>query len=308
MFLKGCNMRCVWCHNPETLRPTFDILVQPTKCIRCGACVEECTHGARKIDEHTGDIAYRTDYCVSCGACAESCYSSAIVRVGRNLSVSEVLLEVAEDRAYYDRSGGGVTISGGEPTCQLEFTVALLRACRGHGLHAALETNLYAPWDRVEIALREADLVMFDIKLMSQVRHREATGVSNTRILHNATRLSQLGTPLIVRTPVVPGYNDTPLEIGKIARYISRFPSLLYYELLPFHPLGTSKYESLGMPYLMGGVHEPSPDSMRALADSAREAGIAVKIAGLIDGQVQASGDDNDNGNAFAAPFLLGQT
>ena len=308
VFLKGCNMRCVWCHNPETLRPTLDIQVQPTKCIRCGACIEACKHEARKIDSHKGDIVYNRDNCVSCGECADTCYADAVVRVGRKMCVAEVLSEVEQDRAYYERSGGGVTITGGEPTCQAEFTAAILRECRDRGLHAALETNLYAPWERAELALRQADLVMFDIKLIGEQRHRDATGVSNRRILHNATRLSQLGIPLIIRTPIVPGYNDNPVEIGKIARFISRFPSLLYYELLPYHPLGASKYESLGIPYLMDGVLSPSTDLLRTLADCAREVGIRVKVAGINDGQAQASGDDYDLGNALATPYVLGQT
>lgn len=308
VFLKGCNMRCVWCHNPETLRPSLDIQVQPMKCIRCGACVGECTHGARKIDPRSGEIAYLRDNCVSCGVCAESCYSGAIVRVGRNVSVSEVILEVLQDSAVYERSGGGVTISGGEPTCQLEFTDSLLGACHDHGLHAAVETNLYAPWERTERVLRRADLVMFDIKMMSEQRHRDATGVSNRRILHNATRLSQVGIPLIVRTPVVPGYNDSTHEIGKIARYISRFPSLLYFELLPYHPLGTTKYESLGIPNILDGALSPVPGLLRALADCARETGITVRVAGMIDVEAHTSGEDNDYGNGRATPYVLGQT
>jgi pyruvate formate lyase activating enzyme len=275
VFLKGCNMCCRWCHNPETIGPRPQIQLFPDKCIGCGACLEACTRGAHV--QAGGAKEFRRELCLACGQCAKTCYAEAIVLVGKDMTAGEVVAEVMQDREFYKNSGGGVTVSGGEPLFQVEFTHEILRLCRERGLHTAVESNMAWPWKRVTPILPLTDLVIVDIKLMNGEAHREWTGLPNDTVLANAERLSRQKVDLIVRTPVIPGVNDTPEEIDRIAAFIAPFENLLYYELLPFHPMGTGKYRSLGMEWKMGDLKRPANEQVLALAAVARRRGITVK-------------------------------
>ena len=276
VFLKGCNLRCRWCHNPETLRPRPELQVLPDKCIGCGACFEACPHGAHVAAE--GGRQFLRERCEACGACAAVCYAGALVIVGREMTVADVLDEVLQDRDYYASSGGGVTVSGGEPLFQRDFCLALLAACKAAGLHTAVETNLAWPWERVESVLPAIDLVMADLKTMDPAVHAEWTGATNEQVLANLRRLAGAGVELIVRTPVVPGVNDTPEAVGQIADFLRDLPDLLTYELLPYHPLGAGKYESLGLTYALPNAKSPPAEQMQQLAAVAREKGLQVSL------------------------------
>ena len=278
VFLKGCNLRCAWCHNPETLLAGPQLQVLPEKCIGCDACLAACPRGAHEVAG--GRRVFHRDRCTACGACAAVCYSGALVLIGREMSAHEVMAEVLEDRVFYENSGGGVTLSGGEPLCQREFALDILRRARAEGLHTAVETNLAAPWQDVADLAAVTDLFLVDIKMMDPAGHQRWTGEPNDLLLANARRLAGEPVPMVVRTPVVPGVNDTPRQIGAVADFVRDFARLEYYELLPYHPLGTSKYQSLGMAYAMEGLGRPEAGAMRALAAAARERGIAVRIAG----------------------------
>ncbi len=280
VFLKGCNLRCAWCHNPETLRPDPELQVLPARCIGCGACLEVCPRGAHEVGPH-GDRVFHRDRCTACGACAAVCYAGSLVLVGREMTVDEVVAEVLADRPFYEESGGGVTLSGGEPLVRRDFAVAVLRRCRREGLHTAVETNLAAPWDEVAALLPVTDLFMVDVKLAGSEAHKRWTGAGNERILANLRRLAEEPKPLVVRTPVVPGAGDSPEAIGAVADLIKEFGNLAYYELLPYHPLGAGKYESLGMEYTLGDLERPPQAQMDALARAAAERGIAVRVAGV---------------------------
>lgn len=245
VFLKGCNLRCGWCHNPETILPGPQLQVYPDRCIGCGACVAACPRGCHTAIDRRKQFDRRL--CTACGTCARTCYAEALKLIGRRATAQEVLAEVLEDRAFYVNSGGGVTLSGGEPLCQREFAIEILKLCKAAGVHTAIETNLAWPWDHVEPVLSHLDLLMADIKTMDAALHADWTGQSNERTLDNIRRLAGRDLPLIVRTPVIPGVNDTEKEIGAIADFIADLPNLRYYELLPYHPLGLGKYESLGM-------------------------------------------------------------
>jgi pyruvate formate lyase activating enzyme len=273
VFLKGCNLRCVWCHNPETLDPAPELQTHPERCIACGACVIACRHGAHTLEG--GRHAYDRTLCVRCGECARTCYAEGLALVGREMSAEEVVAEALEDRVFYEASGGGVTLSGGEPLYQPDFARSILAGCRAAGLHTAIETNLAWPWSRVESVLPLLDLVMFDLKCMDSARHAEWTGAPNGRILENAARLAQAPVPLVVRTPVIGGFNDCEEEIAAIARFIAPFPRLVRYELLPYHALGSGKWESLGKEYRGASLARPSAERMRELAAVARACGIA---------------------------------
>ncbi len=278
VFLKGCNLHCAWCHNPECHRPGPELQFFSEKCIGCGACLTACRQGAHVVED--GRRRFLRELCVACGACARSCYAGALVLVGREMEAREVSAEVLEDRAFYESSGGGITLSGGEPLCQHEFAAEVLALAKSEGIHTAIETNMAWPWEHAADVLCVTDLVMMDIKMMDAARHEEWTGASNEQVLANARRLSEGPQALVVRTPVVPGVNDTPGEIAAIAELIRDFPNLEHYELLPYHPLGTSKYRGLGMEYPLEGLQSPAPDHMRTLAAAARGSGIEVRTAG----------------------------
>lgn len=282
VFLKGCNLRCFWCHNPETLKRSPQVQVYPERCIGCGACVTACSHDARQ--QLDGEILYDRARCVECGTCAATCYAEAVVVVGRTVTADEVVAELLRDRAFYETSGGGVTLSGGEPLLQKDFALAIFKACSEAGIHTALETNAAWPWERAAPLIRATDLVMMDLKTLNDRIHREVTGASNLIVRRNAVRIARLGKPLIVRTPVIPGVNDTESDMRKIGAFLAGLPGLLYYELLPYHPLGADKYRRLGIECGASALNPPQAKRMAALARSAREAGIPVKVGGLAGG------------------------
>lgn len=276
VFLKGCNLRCFWCHNPEDMNPYPEIQFFEERCIFCGSCVEICPHGAHVINGDSHE--FNRDQCDVCGECVEDCYAQGLIQVGAWMEVEQVVDEVLADRPFYETSGGGVTLSGGEPLLQIDFVRSVLEQCRGRGVHTAVETAANLPWTRIASALPLLDLVMMDIKMMDSDKHQRATGVPNARILENAQKLGQGPLPLIVRTPVIPGVNDTPEDIAAVAGFIASFPSLVYYELLPYHPMATSKYRSLDQSYDAADLKSPPKAQMEALADVAREAGITVRV------------------------------
>lgn len=275
VFFKGCNLRCFWCHNPETHRLEPELQLQLVRCIGCGACFAACQVGAHRMDD--GARVFDRERCAACGRCAAECYAEALTLVGRQVTVAQVMAEVLADRPFYENSGGGVTLSGGEPLLQPAFCAALLSACRAEGLHTAVETAANVPWELLERLLPLLDLVMVDIKVLDDAQHIAATGVSNARILANAQRLGATDKPLIVRTPVIPGVNDTRDEIAAIARFAAGLQTLVYYELLPFHPMAAAKYDSLGREYAARSLKRPSPDTLDALAAAARECGVQVR-------------------------------
>jgi len=278
VFLKGCNLRCAWCHNPETLRPEPQLQFLPARCIGCGACIEACPAGAH--ERRGGEHVVHRDRCTVCGRCAEVCYAGALAIVGRTMTAEAVLAEVLRDRPFYETSGGGMTLSGGEPLVQRPFALDLLGRARREGLHTAVETNLADSWDHVAELIPVTDLWLVDIKLIDPAAHARWTGATNEAILAGARRLARDGRPMIVRTPVVPGVNDSAEAIGAVADAIRKFAGLVAYELLPYHPLGTAKYRSLGMPCPLEGLARPSAEHMDALARVAIARGLTVRVAG----------------------------
>jgi pyruvate formate lyase activating enzyme len=268
VFLKGCNLRCFWCHNPETLNPKPELQLFLERCIGCGACVERCPQGAHVRED--GQRRFYRERCRGCGACAETCYAQALVLVGQTKTAEEVMAEVLRDRPFYTTSQGGVTLSGGEPLLQLDFARAILQRCHEEGIHTAIETAAHLPWERIAGVLPFTDLVMVDLKLLDSARHRACTGVPNERILENIRLLGRQPQPLIVRTPIVPGVNDTPEEVAAMAGFLARLPNLVAYELLPFHPLAAGKYHSLELSYRAEGLKSPPKEQMEMLTAVAR--------------------------------------
>ena len=276
VFLKGCPLRCFWCHNPEGLKGQQEVQYFSQRCIACGACAAVCQHGAHAI--HGESHAYDRSLCVTCGECIEECCAEALQLAGERMTVEQAAAEVLRDRAFYETNGGGVTLSGGEPLLQREFTLALLQRLKSEEIHTAIETTAYFPWERLEEVLPLVDLVMMDIKHFDSEQHKAATGVPNERILANARRLAQSGKPLLFRTPVIPTVNDTPEAIGAIAGYVEELNGLrppgarpLTLELLPFHRMAGDKYRSLEMDYRAATLETPTKEHLNELLAAARQ-------------------------------------
>jgi pyruvate formate lyase activating enzyme len=243
IFLKGCPLKCAWCHSPESQNQGPELLLDIEKCIQCNICVEVCPESAIPspglIDKET---------CNVCGACAEACYSGAIELKGKPMTIEEVLNEIEKDRELLQNSGGGVTLSGGEPMAQPDFTVELLRHLKQSGYHTALDTSGYTPWGNLEQALGYTDLVLFDLKHICKEKHAKFTGVDNQSILENLAKANSQGKKIWVRVPLVPGVNDDPEHIEELADWVKTLGVERTY-LLPYHSLGVPKYESLGRDY-----------------------------------------------------------
>jgi pyruvate formate lyase activating enzyme len=275
VFLKGCTLRCFWCQNPEGIHPKPEIMFYPERCIGCGNCLVACAQKAHTLQN--GQHIFDRQKCVACGKCAETCYAGALKIAGRLMTAEEVVKEVLRDRAFYEASGGGVTLSGGEPLLQHEFSKAILEQCKAEGIHTAIETAANCRWTDLSSILAATDLVMMDIKHLDPTKHRRFTGVTNQTILKNAEKLAETGKPLIIRVPVIPEVNDTSEEIGAIAKFIQPFPNLQYLELLPFHRLGEGKYYALGLRYAASNLSAPSMERMAALKAEAEKTGIQVQ-------------------------------
>ena len=276
IFMKGCPLRCKWCHNPESFDPNPQIVFFENKCIGCGRCFEACKTGALHVDEK-GARVYEREKCILCGACAEACYAEAQVLQGRRITVEEAVEEIEKDRLFYENSGGGMTVSGGEPMMQHEFVSALLRECKRRGLRTALDTSAYCPWNPLKAAIPFLDLILLDMKAMDAELHRRFTGVDNRLILQNAERLAREDVRLVVRVPVVPGFNDLLGEMEAAAQFFKAFPNIDMVELLPYHRLGESKYQRLGLDYGAKGTDPPDDKHVEELMAPFRQAGLTVK-------------------------------
>lgn len=275
LFLKGCNLRCAWCHNPETWSRGLQIERIAGRCIACGACQEVCPSGAVRREE--GVVGFDRALCRACGRCADACPARAMNRVGRTVTAAEAMREIAHDVPFFEESGGGVTLSGGEPLLQPAFVREVLAQCRARGIATAVETNLCVPEERIVELLPLVDLWMCDLKLADDERHRRWTGASNARTIANLRLLGAHRAPLVVRTPVVPDVNDNPAEIGAICTLLRGIDSLLYYELLGFHTLAGDKFTGLGIPNPMPGAEALPPGRLERLREAAAGTGIKIK-------------------------------
>ena len=267
VFLKGCNLRCFWCHNPESYHMGQDLMFYPGKCIGCGKCFALCPQGCHSVDDEGVHQIDRVK-CEVCGACAKRCYAGALALSGRLRSVEDVMKTVRADAPFFKNSGGGLTVSGGEPLLQPEFTLALLRAAKEEGIHTALDTAANVPYERLERALPHAGLLLFDLKCMDSTRHKEAAGAGNELILENLRRAGAGDTPLWVRIPVIPGVNDTPENMAAAAEALRGLPAVRRVELLPYHNLGAGKHENLGRPYQAMDLKAPEKERVKALAEA----------------------------------------
>ena len=247
VFFKGCNMACKWCHNPETINGRNRLMFYENQCIGCGRCFRVCPRSVHRVENGKHVIDF--EKCVVCGKCVEFCYAEALRFPSREVSIEEVEKEIVQDKAYYDLSGGGVTLSGGEVFCQVGFADAIVDFCRENRIAVAVETNLCHDFAVMEPVLKKLDLVMCDLKIWDDAKHKAYTGVSNQLIKTNIKKLDQLGIPMIVRTPLIPGATDDEENLISIAEFVKGLKNVRYYELLNFNPLGGSKYKALHFDY-----------------------------------------------------------
>ena len=265
IFFSGCTLRCLWCSNPETLESRQQIGVYPQRCIsrqKCGHCIQNCPAKDKHaiIFDKTGVLhtIHPVKMCADCFKCADVCPPRAIKLWGEKMTLDELMKVINEDSGFYRNTGGGVTLSGGEIMLQWEFAETLLRACKESSINTCVETALHCPREHMEAVYRYADLVIADIKHMDNGKHRMYTGVGNETILCNIRRTIDLGKKLVIRTPVVPGYNGDEKNIRKTGEFIRNLGgNILQYQLLPYRRLGTEKYDSLGMAYPMAAYPPP---------------------------------------------------
>jgi len=276
VFLKGCNMRCSWCHNPETISAHSQLMFYENKCIGCGKCFQVCPQGAHKMVD--GKHVIDRDLCVNCGKCTESCYAEALVMCGKLMSTDDVMRQVRQDKAYYDASHGGVTISGGEVLCNSAFAEELADKCHEEGIEVAIETNLSIPFEKVQSLFEKVDFIMCDLKIFEDKLHKKYTGISNKVVLENMKKLDTLNKPVIVRTPLIPGVTDTKENICAIAEYIKDMKNLQRYELLNFNPLGEGKYRSLNKENAFEKARPLSEEALTDIVACLEEVGVSYKI------------------------------
>lgn len=283
VLFKGCPLRCVWCCNPESQTSAAQVVLFVRKCIRgegydCRECVDACPRDA--LDLPIGEpAAIVQEQCDACGRCVDACPSGACVQVGRLTTVDEVFARVNQDEIFYRHSGGGVTLSGGEPAAQPGFAAALAGRCRSAGIHTAMETCGHAPWEAIARILPNLDLVLFDVKHMDPEVHRALTGMGNQLVLDNARRVAATGVELVIRVPVIPGHNDSEANIRATAEF-ARELSAKALHLLPYHRLGAAKYQRLQLAYRLEELRAPEAAVMEGLRALAASCGIETQIGG----------------------------
>ena len=269
ILFKGCPLRCVWCSTPESQSSEPEVSFRLDRCIRCGCCAAVCPEGAIDITRDTARIDRAL--CTVCGKCAEVCSAEAITILGKWMTVQELVREVAKDKVFHKHSGGGVTISGGEALLDPEFTLELVRALVEDGVSVGVDTSGQVPWASIEQLLPYVDFFLWDIKHMDPERHKELTGASNELILRNLRAVSERGTPIYLRIPIMPGLNDSPENIAATCEFARGLSSLVEVDLLPLHHLGKARYDSLDRPYPIADlrlVPDPVIQELKALVES----------------------------------------
>jgi len=274
VYLKGCQLGCKWCHSPESISARPELILVRDRCLRCGQCVDVCPQEAH----YTGEGRHTIDRqrCRVCGLCVEHCPSGALAIKGSIVTAREIVARATRMRPFFEHSGGGVTLTGGEVTCQVDFAEAVLRGCREQQIHTAIETNGASPWGQIERLLPHCDLILYDIKLMNEDEHLRWTSASNRIILENARRLAEHDVSTQVRVPLIPGITDTEENLRGIFSFM-REAGLGSASLLPYNPSTAAKYEWLDLDFNI----EAEPQSrahLQAILRLAREAGLHVVV------------------------------
>lgn len=278
VFFKGCYLRCTWCHNPETHQFHPEVLFYPQRCNRCGRCTTACALALQRMDED-GMRTFERAGCIHCGCCAQACSAGALELVGRRMTVDQVMEQLRPDLPFYRNSGGGVSFSGGDCMAQIDFLSALLRACKRHGIHTAVDTSGDFDWCAFERILADTDLFLYDIKASDNALHRLLTGAGNERIWQNLDRLDAMRAPIVLRVPLIPGATDVESNLHNIAERLAQLCSRPRTELLRYNALAPAKYTALGRDYPLSGWRAHTQHELCAMLDLFQKAGVDAVIA-----------------------------
>lgn len=277
VFLKGCPLNCPWCANPESKSAKTQLLYTPANCIECRSCEAACPAHALRIENRT--MLQDSDSCTHCMNCASACPTHALTTEGEWYSVKDVIAEVEKDRAFYEKSNGGVTLSGGEPLLQEEFTLDLLRALKAHGFHTNIETSGYTPTAYLDKILPYLDLIYMDLKHPDSNIHAKKVGVDNKLIVHNMVHTIVSGIPLVVRIPVIPRFNNDLETAHKYGQLLERIGADTVH-LLPFHQMGLGKWRAIGLTYEYEHDKNMREDELKDMAQILCSYGLNVQISG----------------------------
>ncbi len=269
VFFKGCPLRCQWCANPESQEVKPELACFTNRCIECGYCVVVCPQHAVTLNGKVSTID--RDKCDMCLKCVDECCTNSKQVVGKEYTVEEVMTEIMKDKEFYDKSGGGVTFSGGEPLMQADFLLEVLKECKKQGVNTAIETTSVGDIDKFLEISKYLDLIFFDVKNMDPVKHKEQTGVDNAIILDHLKQLSKVHNNIVCRIPVIPTKNDSEENIRATAKYVSSL-GIKRLELLPYHNFGEYKYGQIGKEYTLSEISAPETSFMEHLRDCAMEA------------------------------------
>lgn len=277
VFLKGCPLRCGWCSNPESQKIKPQVGLFAEKCSFCLKCTEVCPYGEMFRNEHKMEW----EKCTHCMKCIDVCPYGARILYGEKMTVCEVVDVVKKDKVFYNNSSGGVTLSGGEVSVQSKFAAAVLKKCHEERIHTAVETCGYSQWEPFYSILEHTDLLLYDIKHMDSKKHRDGTGVDNVLILENARKASECVEEMIIRFPVIPGFNDTAENVQSMARFIKeKLPRVHRVDMLPYHSMGQSKCERIGKEYPFQAKAPLSEEQIQHLKEILLDAGLEVSVGG----------------------------
>ena len=260
VFLKGCPLSCIWCHNPESNKPFPELMYDAKKCSLCGKCMDVCPNGCHSFKDSVH--IFNRENCINCGKCAESCYFEALEMAGSVMNQEDVLNEVLKDKAFYETSGGGITLSGGEPMMQFDFSYELLKEAKKEGLHTCIETCGFSSPENFRKIAEYVDIFLFDYKETDPKLHKKFTGVENTLILSNLKMLDEMGAKTILRCPIIPTLNDREEHFEGIAKTANSLKNILEINIEPYHPLGMNKCLMLGTTYKLKDLTFPENETV----------------------------------------------